>query len=995
MREGLLQLSSPQSAFNATTYNFFFKSYLPSPQIKDVTVNRTLKGRREESKKLVTSFASIEERQQRDNKALTKAAGAATPRPPGPTSPPLRLQGDIFTKLLDLWEFLSSFSPVLAVKEIPTLEAMAAALQVTEPRMPVRAAMSATGPGGLIGPQSLAGCLEDLLALPTSKESADMLNAFGILLCEWVRHDYEKFMGIDVEKGMFRLPINVLTWREVAYMSLLHHSMRECAFNESDVQSSIKGKGLARTIAESLDTKALKLAKKRIEFQYSAQSEFQESVVGFGAGVVVRIPAPAGFFSSTPQVVWRTLVESLNHCPDSRGWIAIETIDAAIRAVQGSNREVVARIKSDLRQCQSVPLYKPEQCGLCKAAAQATLRWDPWSSKSCAQQEKEFASPSPVKAAALMSSSLVAAASVSSLGGAEGMDVAPAPASDAFYFDQPPLTAFELADRQARFFTTTATTKPFVLRKDEDEDEDEEEEKEENEEDDEEKDKKGDEEEEEGKVRRRIRQNRVRSDLEKRVVLHHKGLVSNNPLDAIDEADEAAAALLPLAMLRCYYLICSLMRLAIATPFAFATPKSYSALYMHIPEPLSLMDIRRTLVEGGYNNQLTRFYADVMINFENAMAYNPEHTEMFRHAAKCIILFERMFLEMVLAWEHALPYSTCCNICRDPTPIETQSTRATTCDRCEGCFHLHCLDPPLGRAPRKEDEWICPFCIEQRGVAALHPLKTSKVLAGGVEGEVVGIETVGNTLRFCVVLGNDREVWSGRQVRRGCLEYATSLDGMAVDDGFEMRDGVPVMPPGYNYDDYDAVAGYAVGYSGWGTSQFAINPYVNFSFSYAARRKSQVDPLFEGVRRSIGVLSTQAPPHIPGAAEWATVLRAMISRVASGVYGSQATSSPIFAAFHETEEPEDHYKLKFRNAYAASKMEYDQLIRAVATPQTSRLVLMGRLEQETEDRNKEAARLRSLTRASGGRAGIADKPDTVPPPRCDGYVSDATTVSDL
>ena len=49
---------------------------------------------------------------------------------------------------------------------------------------------------------------------------------------------------------------------------------------------------------------------------------------------------------------------------------------------------------------------------------------------------------------------------------------------------------------------------------------------------------------------------------------------------------------------------------------------------------------------------------------ENAIAYNHENQPLNVHAQKLAVVFERMFLEVVLSWDNPLPFSDSCHCCR-------------------------------------------------------------------------------------------------------------------------------------------------------------------------------------------------------------------------------------------------------------------------------------------------------------------------------------------
>lgn len=94
--------------------------------------------------------------------------------------------------------------------------------------------------------------------------------------------------------------------------------------------------------------------------------------------------------------------------------------------------------------------------------------------------------------------------------------------------------------------------------------------------------------------------------------------------------------------------------------------------------------------------------------------------------------------------------------------------------------------------------------------------------------------------------------------------------------------GVPELPVGYNYDDYDAVCGLVRGYSGWGAFLSPIPPYLSDSHSLYARKRGLTDPFFHKSRLAIAWLgSAQLTPEDIGIKEITTIFRAIAQRTMS------------------------------------------------------------------------------------------------------------------
>lgn len=207
-------------------------------------------------------------------------------------------------------------------------------------------------------------------------------------------------------------------------------------------------------------------------------------------------------------------------------------------------------------------------------------------------------------------------------------------------------------------------------------------------------------------------------------------------------------------------------------------------------------------------------------------------------------------------------------------------------------------------------------------MAFVHPNKTAEVThpdRAGLRGIVVGIEQHSQTLRFVVEFGTSatapvpptstssastsgrrRELWSGRKVRK----YAVRPAGVAAEEW------PTPLPPGYDYDDLDAVCGLARGYAGWGAPHCALPPILSDVHSLAARTRSVVDPYFDLYRGALVAVSAAADavgsatdgaptPAGLGAAEWLAVLRALQQKAASSGLPEMALT---FSALEEAAE---------------------------------------------------------------------------------------------
>jgi hypothetical protein len=148
---------------------------------------------------------------------------------------------------------------------------------------------------------------------------------------------------------------------------------------------------------------------------------------------------------------------------------------------------------------------------------------------------------------------------------------------------------------------------------------------------------------------------------------------------------------LPVAAQRCYLILRDLMSHPLAPPFNFPVDRAdYPSYYRIVAQAVAFSDIRHHLVTGGYHHALTHFYSDVILVLENAVAYNPENHALNAAAQKLAVVFERMFLETVLSYDHPLPFTDSCHFCRGHEPCVVDK-KHIQCERCEAFHHIKCL----------------------------------------------------------------------------------------------------------------------------------------------------------------------------------------------------------------------------------------------------------------------------------------------------------------
>jgi hypothetical protein len=160
-----------------------------------------------------------------------------------------------------------------------------------------------------------------------------------------------------------------------------------------------------------------------------------------------------------------------------------------------------------------------------------------------------------------------------------------------------------------------------------------------------------------------------------------------------------------------------------------------------------------------------------------------------------------------------------------------------------------------------------------------------RVFDEGVEGEVVGIEQNYQTLCFIIEFGKFREIWSGKKVRQHSKSNSntkTAVPSMTDNETVctnEVIDDVPVLPSGYDYDDYDAVCGLARGYRGWGSSHFLIPSLISRYHSQVAKTKYESNQTFELITRALTLVGIIPDVQELISSEWLDLLLLLVKQL--------------------------------------------------------------------------------------------------------------------
>lgn len=197
--------------------------------------------------------------------------------------------GDGFGKLLEVWGMCAIFPDAFGIRGLPKVLKFVESLRTYDSYRKQQS----------VATVSASSCL-----------AADrLLNQLGMALCRPLMAEFNRIVGIDIAEpylGPCRIPINSLTWREIARVVLLAGSCRDNGWIDFDITAQIKGRGHT-TNPDSIDRRTLKVLRRRMLHRQilvegglvPMESRGQPSnthtpSIGMLSGVLVRLPMPPG-----------------------------------------------------------------------------------------------------------------------------------------------------------------------------------------------------------------------------------------------------------------------------------------------------------------------------------------------------------------------------------------------------------------------------------------------------------------------------------------------------------------------------------------------------------------------------------------------------------------------------------------------------------------------------------------------------------------------------
>lgn len=193
----------------------------------------------------------------------------------------------------------------------------------------------------------------------------------------------------------------------------------------------------------------------------------------------------------------------------------------------------------------------------------------------------------------------------------------------------------------------------------------------------------------------------------------------------------------PELLRRCLAVLRTLSVTGPADPFHYPVdPQSNPGYYDMVMRPMCLREVGKQLMDAckkldkmrddaaetveEIESVVAQFGRNVRLINQNCLAYTNAGPMIISAGSELLRIFERLFLDWVLAPQHLLPPLDKLDDdrCVEHHDSDEQST-VLLCDGCEGKYNISRLNPPLKGIPK--GEWYCPRCISGRWWGDLDP----------------------------------------------------------------------------------------------------------------------------------------------------------------------------------------------------------------------------------------------------------------------------------
>jgi len=180
---------------------------------------------------------------------------------------------------------------------------------------------------------------------------------------------------------------------------------------------------------------------------------------------------------------------------------------------------------------------------------------------------------------------------------------------------------------------------------------------------------------------------------------------------------------------RCLAVLRALVLTSPAEPFIYPVdPQTNPGYYDMVLQPMCFREVGKQLLvfandktsEKAVETAVLEFGRNVRLINQNCLSYANAGPMVIAAGAEMVKIFERLFFDWVLAPSHLLPLLDALDDdkCVDHHESDEQST-VLVCDGCEGKFNIQRLNPPLKDIPK--GDWYCPRCVTGRWWGNLDP----------------------------------------------------------------------------------------------------------------------------------------------------------------------------------------------------------------------------------------------------------------------------------
>jgi len=280
---------------------------------------------------------------------------------------------------------------------------------------------------------------------------------------------------------------------------------------------------------------------------------------------------------------------------------------------------------------------------------------------------------------------------------------------------------------------------------------------------------------------------------------------------------------------------------------------------------------------------VAEFGRNIRLIEQNTLCYANAGPTVISMGAELRRIFERLFFDWVLAPDYALPSLEDLDDdrCVEPHPSDEEST-VLFCDGCEGKYNIGRLDPPLKEVP--QGDWYCPRCTSGRWWGQLDP-RIGKKVKKTIHSEEGTVELPG-TVKSCSFQFPEGSMPS--------LMYSVEISGgvdetwtlEAVDKALDLAK-TPV-PPVRCLEAVAESPGYSAGVDA-GLQKDLIPITLNPHISEAAAQVSLSSSVFRDTITTSGALLVLDPEDM-SAGEWLRLLALLVMKCSSSEVIQQVVS---------------------------------------------------------------------------------------------------------